>query len=72
MAVNALKAFLSAYLFFLYFISSKPNLFTLSLNIYNIPQISLFILQYTLLKYYKNNYYFFSFVFPQSQHPRQQ
>ena len=59
------KTFTSAYLFFLYFTSSKPTLFALPLNIYNIPHILLFILHYTLLKYYKTIFfYFFLSTFP--------
>ena len=55
---KALRAFPSAYLFIFYFTSSKPTLFTLPLNIYNIPHILLFILQIS----YKN-------IIKQSQPP---
>ena len=55
-----LRAFTSSFLFFSYFTSSKPTLFTLPLNIYNIPHIPLFILHYTLLKYYTTISFFFS------------
>jgi hypothetical protein len=48
-----LNTFTSRFVNFIHFTSSKTHFFTLAINIYNIPHIPFFILQYNLLKYYK-------------------
>jgi hypothetical protein len=62
--LKQVRLFTSGFLFFSYFTSSKPTLFILPLNIYNIPHISLFILHYILLKYYKTIIIIFFSTFP--------
>ena len=66
---DTLRAFTTAFVKFIYFTSSKINFSTLAINIYNIPHILLFILQYKILKYYKIFLFFiFYFIPPTSTH----
>ena len=63
-----ISAFSSIYILFLYFTSSNPTFFTLPINFYNIPHISLFILQYIQLKYCKIILFFLFFHNPNHIH----